>query len=240
MKHKHTLWGSLLALLLPLSVSQADDSERIREALARIAPDMTIDSIERSPLNGLYEVFIGGTNVVYVSEDARYLFQGRLIDLKTREDVVDTKLARIRKQVIDGLDEEQMIVFGDEKLPHTVTIFTDIDCAYCQKLHQEMAGYNKAGIRVRYLLYPRAGVGSSSYRKAVSVWCSEDRQTALTQAKAGNTPPPKSCANPVDAHLAAGERVGVRGTPSILLEDGSFLPGYLPPERLAMSIAQKQ
>jgi thiol:disulfide interchange protein DsbC len=130
-----------------------------------------------------------------------------------------------------------MLIFSPDKPTHTITVFTDIDCGYCRKLHHEMADYHAKGIRVRYLMFPRSGVNSPSYDKAVSVWCSEDRNDSLTKAKNGKDPAPRTCDNPVQNHMAMGRSIGVQGTPSIVFEDGRVIPGYVPAERLAAMLA---
>ena len=125
------------------------------------------------------------------------------------------------------------MVFAPEKeVKHTISVFTDIDCGYCRKLHQEMAEYNKHGIKVRYLAYPRAGVGSEAYEKAVSVWCADDRQKAMTAAKTGGELKQKTCDNPVEAQFMLGQQLGISGTPALMLEDGQIFPGYVPADRL--------
>ena len=131
-----------------------------------------------------------------------------------------------------------MIWFAPEKYDHTVTVFTDIDCGYCRKLHNEMEGYNDKGIRVRYMFFPRAGVGSKSYQKAVSVWCSDDRRDALTKSKQGKQIPMKTCNNPIDVHMALAQDLGLRGTPLVVLDDGTIQPGYAPPDKVAQSYKQ--
>jgi thiol:disulfide interchange protein DsbC len=132
--------------------------------------------------------------------------------------------------------ESEMVIFGADDAKHTITVFTDIDCGYCRKLHREIDDYNKENIRVRYLFYPRAGVGSPSYDKAVSVWCADDRKQAMTDAKSGKTLESKSCDNPVKGHLVLGELMGVNGTPAIVLESGELLPGYVPAKRMAQML----
>jgi thiol:disulfide interchange protein DsbC len=125
------------------------------------------------------------------------------------------------------------VIFAPDKPKHTVTVFTDIDCGYCRKLHREIDGYLKAGIRVRYLFFPRAGLGSESFNEAVSVWCAADRQQAMTDAKAGKPIEAKTCENPVIDHMQLGESLQISGTPAIVLESGDLVPGYVPAERLA-------
>ena len=129
-----------------------------------------------------------------------------------------------------------MVVFAGDKADHTVTVFTDIDCGYCRKLHSQIDEYEDEGIRVRYVFYPRAGVKSESYKEAVSVWCSEDRNKAMTEAKAGRLMEEKTCDNPVQSHMELGELLGISGTPAIVLDNGDLVPGYVPPKRLAAII----
>ena len=125
-----------------------------------------------------------------------------------------------------------MIVFEPEKIEHTITVFTDIDCGYCRKLHQQMDGYNDLGIRIRYMAFPRAGIDSASFDKAADVWCAKDRHQAMDDAKDGIKVSAKSCDNPVKAQYELGRKIGVKGTPALFLESGQMLPGYVPPKRL--------
>jgi thiol:disulfide interchange protein DsbC len=198
---------------------------------------MKVDSIRTTPITGLYEVALG-PRLVYMTENGRYLLQGNIIDVDKKENITEARAGAARLRAIDALGEDQMLVFGPKNAPHTVTVFTDIDCGFCRKLHSEMASYNDAGIRVRYLFFPRAGEGSEAYRKAVSVWCASDRKQAMTDAKAGKDVPAKTCPNPVDEHLAMGDLVGVNGTPFMVLPDGGDLPGYVPAERLKRILAE--
>jgi thiol:disulfide interchange protein DsbC len=130
-----------------------------------------------------------------------------------------------------------MIIFKPEESKYKVTIFTDIDCGYCRKLHSEIEQYMAEGITVQYLFYPRAGKGSESYTKAISVWCADDRKEALTAAKKGGSPETKSCDNPIDEHMQLGVDFKVRGTPMIVSEDGKVFPGYVPAKKLAQALA---
>jgi thiol:disulfide interchange protein DsbC len=130
-----------------------------------------------------------------------------------------------------------MVIFAPaEKTDHTVTVFTDIDCGYCRKLHNEITDYTQNGIKVRYLMFPRAGFNSESYHKAVSVWCAENRQEAMTRAKRGESVTPKKCPNPVQEQAELGQSLGVQGTPSIILENGQMIPGYVPAAQLAQML----
>ncbi|MGB4498632.1 MAG: DsbC family protein, partial [Methylococcaceae bacterium] len=192
---------------------------------------MQIDSIKSSPIKNIFEVSIGGS-MVYVSDDGKYLLQGRLIDVQTKTDLTEEKLSGARKIALDKLGENKMIIFKPKIHTYTVSIFTDIDCGYCRKLHSELDSYLAEGIEIRYLFYPRAGKGSESYKKAVSVWCAKDRNAALTAAKKDQKVETKTCENPVDEHMALAAEFDVKGTPMIVTEKGTIYPGYLPAKQL--------
>ena len=227
-----TLWILLgLLLAVPLLAAGAPDQRQLRSGLERLLPGLEVGEIRAAPVEGLYEVVLG-SRIVYVSGDGRYLLQGPLIDLAQQKNLTAPRLRQMKAEVVASLDESRMVIFGPEDARHTITVFTDIDCGYCRKLHSEIDQYTGRGIRVRYLFYPRAGVGSSSYDKAVSVWCADDRKRAMTLAKAGKPIEQRDCPNPVKEDLALGERMGVNGTPAILLQNGEMIPGYVPAERL--------
>jgi thiol:disulfide interchange protein DsbC len=178
--------------------------------------------------------------VIYVSSDGRYMLEGDLYDLKNRINLTETKRRAGRAKVINAIDEKSMIVFSPEKdkVKYTITAFTDVDCGYCRKLHKQIKQYNDLGIAVRYLAYPRSGVNTPSYYKAVSVWCSADRKEAITEAKSGAKMERKDCDNPVKAHMAAAKEVGVTGTPTLVLQSGQVIPGYVEPKRLIKILDQ--
>ncbi len=233
----------LLAAILgqPATAETAvDDAKKaeITKNLKRMVPGLDDATLTPAPVAGLYEVVIG-SDVLYITQDGRYLIQGNIIDLETRENLTAPRIAQITTEVIEGIGEDQMVIYEPKTTRHTVTIFTDIDCGYCRKLHAEMEGYLAHGIRIRYLFYPRAGLQSESARKAVAVWCAEDRNSAMDRAKSGQKIEMKSCENPVRDHYTLGEQMGIRGTPALILEDGERLPGYVPPDRLNRYLTQK-
>jgi thiol:disulfide interchange protein DsbC len=219
---------SLFCLTLPIANA---DENAIRQSMAKSMPSVKIDSIKPSEVKGLYEVLVGA-NIFYVSEDGKYLLQGRLVDVAGRKDLTEEKLSGTRKKAIEKIGQENMIVFKPKISKYTVSVFTDIDCGYCRKLHSEIDQYLAQGITIQYLFFPRAGKGSESYNKAVSVWCAKDRNAALTDAKKGNTPEAKTCDNPVDEHMQLGADFDVKGTPMIVTEKGNIYPGYLPAKQL--------
>jgi len=174
-----------------------------------------------------------------VTNDGKYLIQGSLIEVKSRTDLSEVRRKAIRLDAVNAVGEDNMIIFPARKPRHTITVFTDIDCGYCRKLHKEVGQFNDKGITVRYLMFPRSGVNTPSYYKAVSVWCEDDRNAALTESKAGKTLPKADCDNPVKAHMELGKLLGVSGTPAIVLDDGELLPGYVPAVKMARMLDKK-
>lgn len=227
---KKLLLSSALAVLFATTVHA--DEKIVRETLLKAMPDLQIESVKPSPVKDLFEVTVGG-DIIYATNDGKYLLQGRLIDTATRTDLTEEKLSGARKIALDKLGENKMIIFKPKIHTYTATVFTDIDCGYCRKLHAELDAYQAEGIEIRYLFYPRAGKGSDSYNKAVSVWCAKDRNVALTAAKKDQKVEPKTCANPIDEHMALASSFDVKGTPMIVTEKGTVYPGYLPAKQLA-------
>ena len=233
----------LMCVLLGMEAALADDADivQVKKALESVAPGAKADSITATSLPGLYEVTVGA-DIIYISKDGRYMLQGDLVDLQTQKNLTDAKRGAGRLKLVNAISENAMIVFSPKKqqVKYTITVFTDIDCSYCRKMHSEMAELNRQGIKVRYLMFPRAGRNSPSYDKAVSVFCSKDRNAALTRAKATGNIEKKTCANPVDQHMKLVERLGLTGTPTLMLEDGRLMPGYVPAQRLSKLLDESQ
>ena len=230
---------SVLIIMSVISLSSYADSAKedaIKAKLVESFPAHTPDSISKSPVEGLYEA-VYGTQVIYVTEDARYLIQGVVMDLDDgKRDLTEVAANRARQKFMVQVEKQETISFGAKNPKHTITVFTDIDCGYCRKLHNEMDQYASYGIKVNYLLFPRNGIDSPSFSKAVSVWCSKDRADALTKAKNGVEIPAGDCENPVASHFDLGQNIGVTGTPAILTANGQLMPGYLPAQQLAQRL----
>lgn len=200
-----------------------------------------VQAVRPSPLTGVYEIQ-AGMNFGYVSADGEYLIEGDLIRLSTGEAITEKNRKVVRLDAVKKIGVENMIVFAPpaDQIKHTITVFTDLDCGYCRMLHSQIAEYNAKGIAIQYAFFPRTGPNTKAFFEAENVWCSADRKAALTQAKLGGTVPeaPK-CKNPVLDQYNIGAAIGVRGTPSLVLEDGEMIPGYQPPDQLAQVLDGK-
>jgi thiol:disulfide interchange protein DsbC len=157
---------------------------------------------------------------------------GTLFDIDAKKDLGEAGLAKVRKQLLKTIPASDRIVFAPANPKYVVTVFTDVECGYCRKLHSQMADYNKQGIAVEYVAFPRMGLGSEDFKKMVSVWCADDPKQALTDAKNDRPVPPRNCKNPVTREYKLGQRVGLTGTPMVLASDGTMLGGYIPPEQM--------
>ena len=217
------------AMLSPALAAAPDAA--FKEQLGRALPNTTIHAVRPTAIPGFYEVEVEN-QLVYVSTDGKYMLLGDMVELGTRTNLTEAWREQTASRLLDAMGEKQMIVMGPDKPKRTITVFTDVDCPYCAKLHREVPELTKQGVKVRYLLFPRGGVGSETYRKSVAVWCASDRVKAVGIAKEQGKIEMKTCANPVDAHYKLGERLGVGGTPTIYLDDGKKLGGYVPAAQL--------
>jgi len=204
---------------------------KVADALGALVPGAVPEYIGAAPFAGFREVLLGG-QVLYVSDDGRYLFQAQPFDMQQRKPAASAGLMVYRAGLIAGIPEQERIVFAPPNTKHVVTVFTDIECGYCRRMHQQIAEYNKLGIAVEYVAWPRMGPASQDWVDMESVWCADDRKAALSNAKAGKPVPAKRCENPVASHFDIGQRLGVSGTPAVFAADGSQLGGYLAPQQL--------
>ena len=210
--------------------------DALRERIAESLPGLVPTSVAETPVAGLFELVVDG-QIYYVNESADYLLDGSLIELQTRTNITEGRLGGIQSSLIEEMGEEDMLIYEPDKpSERSITVFTDISCGYCRRLHEDIDDLLDEGVRVRYLLFPRAGLGSQGHKDLESVWCAEDPLAAMTAAKAGARIEPATCENPIDSHVALAERVGLRGTPLIFLDTGERVPGYREPAVLASMV----
>ena len=214
------------------AVTVGDPRVAIAAKMAGVKPE----DLHATPIPGIYELLRGG-DAAYVSTDGKYAIIGDMYETGTNNDLTENRRRDLRLKLLAAIPEAQMVVFGPDNPKHTITVFTDMDCAYCRKLHSQISDYNKLGIRVRYIAYPRTGPNTSSWSKAEQVWCSADRKTALTEAKLGKTLPTKICPdNPVAREYQLGQDFNLQGTPTIILGNGEMVAGYMAPNDLVQEL----
>ena len=227
------------------AASHAQEIEENKDAPVAIAETLqqlnqSYSSISQSPMEGMYEIEADGT-LMYASRDGKYILVGDLImvDNGVVRNLSDERKRETRVELLAALDPLETINFGsDSPDPKVIHVFTDVDCGYCRVLHRNMSEYIDEGFEIRYLAYPRSGLDTESYFKIASAWCSDDRESALTQLKNGREIPRLMCDNPIADHLALGRTIGITGTPALLLPDGRLVPGAVSAEQLAQIVAE--
>ena len=191
-------------------------------------PEANDAKIAESSIQGLYTISIG-SQIFYMSQNGKFILQGDIYDAETGANLTERERISARKDFLNQLDEEEMVIFAPDDFKHTVTVFTDVDCGYCRKFHSEIDEVMEQGIRVRYLFFPRNGPDNESWEKAEQVWCSQDRQKAITRAKQGKSLSAKICSKtPVQKHYSVGQMFMVQGTPTMVSDKGKIIVGYVP------------
>ena len=218
---------------------EAKEGQKLLDRLHALRPDVPIQSVTASPVDGIVQLNLDDGSAFYGTVDGKFLFAGELYRLDGPElvSVDEQRRSKKRRALLADLNHEELVTFGASgKKKAAMYVFTDVDCGFCQKLHLEVPELNSMGVEVNYLAYPRAGINSESYNKIVSAWCADDPNAALTALKAGQIIKQSTCDNPVAAQYALGQDFGIRGTPAIVLEDGRLIPGYRPAAELAESL----
>lgn len=226
----------LTLVLLSSTVGAQSLREKLSAAIETASQNqLQIVGITETPLTNIYRVELNTGEMLYADAAGDYLFAGDMY--KTSAAGLMNLSAGSRSgrtvELIAGVPEEEMIIFTPEiETLATITVFTDVDCTYCRKLHGDIEELLARGVRVRYMAYPRGGVNADSYDKMISVWCSDDRHKSFSQAKNGQNLPIRDCETPVLKHHAMGNQLGISGTPALVMPDGSVVPGYMDVDRL--------
>lgn len=237
------LLGAFFATFPVFSFAQADDSsaelDAVRQKVGEMFDMIGPEDVSASPVDGWYTVHTGSI-VAYISADGRYLLQGDLVDLDNQVNLSENVRNESRRELMASVTDDQTILFTPEEIKYSVSVFTDVDCTYCRRLHSQIDQYLEHGIQVRYLMYPRNGPASPAWSTAEDVWCASDRQSALTMAKLDRDFPTNKCdASAIQDQYVMGRDVGLNGTPAIILEDGTLIGGYLAPDQLIATLEQK-
>ena len=228
--------GLLMFTLLAASLSGAAhaDSAAIKQSLAKLGVQST--DIQPSPVSGMSTV-LTDSGVLYVTDDGKHIIQGPMYDVSGAQPVNVTNQLLMKN--LNALEKE-MIVYKAPKEQHVITVFTDITCGYCHKLHEQMSDYNALGITVRYLAFPRQGLDSDAEKEMKAIWCAKDKNKAFDDVMAGKSVAPASCDVDIADHYALGVQLGVSGTPAVVLSNGTLVPGYQPPKDMKEFLDEHQ
>ena len=255
---KYLLFVTIIFCLYSIAEESSDFSEKrkieyIKNQISLILPEgSSILSIEKSEFPGIYKVFYGDIQPIYVSEEGSYFIYGNMFKIESNKimtggneagalftyypvikNITDLDITKRRITLMKDIKKENLISFEAKDQIFDLTVFTDVDCGYCRKLHNEIQQYNDLGITIRYAAFPRSGLGTDAFTKMVGAWCSVDSKKAITNLKGGKNPSLSFCdSQPVAKHYAIGKKLGVTGTPAIITETGDLLPGYYSAEDL--------
>ncbi|MDH5393415.1 MAG: DsbC family protein [Gammaproteobacteria bacterium] len=225
---KNTLKAILITVFMFVNgqAQAAEDQQaNLRMMISKTFPGIEISKFKQTVIPGMLE-FTMGAKVLYVTKDGRHLFQGNIYDLVSQQNLTEESEKTVRKTALDDFGEKNTLVYKAKNEKHFITVFTDIDCPYCRKLHEEVAQYTSNNVSVRYLFLPFKG--KKSLEKSVSVWCSKNPTKAMTDAKEGRQITTATCDNPIEKHMQLGREFGIRGTPAIVMDNGEMIPGYRP------------
>jgi thiol:disulfide interchange protein DsbC len=242
MTTKNSILIALLGASFAFASAQADDDsvelEQVRQKIGEMFEMIEPESVSASQVDGWYAIQQGSI-IAYVSADGRYLLQGDLIDLDNSVNLSEVRRTEARRELMSTVSDDEVITFSPAEVKYSVSIFTDVECTYCRRLHGQIEEYMAKGIEVRYLLYPRNGPASRAWNTAEDVWCAADRQNALTMAKLDQKFETATCdSSIVQDHYVIGRDVGLSGTPAIVFDDGTLISGYLPPDQLAAQLEE--
>ena len=232
--------NSLISFILIFSVSVSASQDNIREGLKNILPDgAVIELIEPSPIPGIYAVYYGDLQPIYVTQDGSFFIYGVIykINVNSISNITEKSIAERRKLILQNIPSEELISFKSSNEQFSVIVFTDVDCGYCRKLHNQIDEYNSLGISINYAAFPRSGLGTSAFTKMVGAWCSNNPKDSMTKLKNNLTLDISFCENqPVSKQYIIGKKLGVDGTPSFFSMDGEMFPGYIEPEELLLRL----
>lgn len=235
---RNYLFSLILSMtLIPLQAFA--DNKQIEEKIKKQFPQLTVDEITASPIDGLYQVNASG-NIVYVTKDGRFLVAGDIYDLNdAQNNLTETARKKTRLNSLKSIDEASMIVFAAKKPEYVVTVFTDVDCSYCRKLHTDVKTLNDLGVTIRYLAFPRTGPDSPTAEKMNKIWCMKDKKQAFNNANEDKPVEGTICPNNgVLRGYELGTAMGINGTPTLVFEDGTVFPGYLAADKIVEAAKQ--
>ena len=229
-----------ITLILLTNYALADVSVVVNK-LKPFFPEIKAENISPSQLDGYYEVILTDPfiDVMYISTDGKYVIQGAVTDLELMTNISTNRINSIKLNILESISDSDKIVFKAKEEKYVINVFTDVDCPYCAKLHANMRQMNDLGITVKYLASPLEQLHPNAQSAMEKIWCAEDRELAMHNYKSKRfLPDSEDCTNPVSEQLAISKQLGVNGTPSIFFENGTNLPGYLPPNDILNRILQ--
>jgi thiol:disulfide interchange protein DsbC len=231
------VFGFFMALSLNSNATNpAVDYAEVRVAINQLIPGLNGMEIQPSAMENMLEVRTD-TKIFYVSSDGGFLLNGPMHDLERGENLTEKRLAEYRKTLLKDIPAIQPVEYPADNAKQKIIVITDIDCAYCRRLHQDLDKYHQAGLDIDYVMLPRSGKDSLSYVKTVNAICAAQPDVAITAAMNGATPASAECDHPIDQHMKMAKAMGAASTPNIVLPDGTLIRGYKTAAELSRLIA---
>ena len=227
---------NFIFILISFSVFVFSDKELISAKLENILPaDAVIESIEPSVFDGIYKVYYGDLQPIYVSQDGNFFIYGDMYQINSNRiiNITNEETKSRRVDLLSSIPSNELIIFKSKNEISAITVFTDVDCGYCRKLHSQISEYNKVGITVKYAAFPRSGIGTQTFTRMVGAWCADDPKKVMTDLKNDKKLNLDFCDDqPIAKHYVIGQKLGISGTPAIITPAGELIPGYVSPEEL--------
>ena len=227
---------NFIFILISFSVFVFSDKELISAKLENILPaDAVIESIEPSIFDGIYKVYYGDLQPIYVSQDGNFFIYGDMYQINSNRiiNITNEETKSRRVDLLSSIPSNELIIFKSKNEISAITVFTDVDCGYCRKLHSQISEYNKVGITVKYAAFPRSGIGTQTFTRMVGAWCADDPKKVITDLKNDKKLNLDFCDDqPIAKHYVICQKLGISGTPAIITPDGELIPGYVSPEEL--------
>jgi thiol:disulfide interchange protein DsbC len=229
-----------ISFIFIFSASLPSSEEQIKDSIKNILPDGTkIESIEPTPIKDMFAVYYGDLQPIYVTKDGSFFIYGDIYKINNNSisNFTEDSISQKRKSILSEIPSNELISFKSDNEKFSVIVFTDVDCGYCRKLHNQIEEYNKLGISIHYAAFPRSGMGTSAFTKMVGAWCSANPKDSISKLKNNKNLDLSFCdTQPVSKQYIIGQKLGVNGTPAIFSMDGVMFPGYIEPEELLLKL----
>jgi thiol:disulfide interchange protein DsbC len=215
-----------MATGLASNTSAQGHEATIRKNLSERIPQIPrIEEITRSPMAGLYEIRLSTNEIYYSDAEGNFLIQGSLIDTKSKRNLTEEREAKLSAIDFGALPFKDAITIVRGNGKRKLAVFEDPNCGYCKRFERDLAKVDN--ITIYLFLYPI--LGDDSVAKSRNVWCSKDPAGAWTQVMTKEQPLPNSNCNTaaVDRNVEFGRKFKITGTPTLISQDGSRVPGAI-------------
>ena len=222
---------TLFALLAALSLGAFAQEATIRKNLADRLPNLPkIDEISKTPMPGLFEVRVNGTDIFYTDPQGNFLIQGALIDTRSRLDLTEQRVNKLTAIAYSDLPLKDAFTLVRGNGKRQMAVFEDPNCGYCKRFERDLSKIDN--VTVHLFLYPI--LGADSVEKSRNIWCAKDKGKAWTDWMLQDIPPAdaKCDSSALQRNVEFGRKARINGTPTIIFADGTRVPGAIDAARI--------